>query len=42
MSGILIKNGLVVTVDSQDKILAGDLWVDEGRIRQIGKIPEDF
>ncbi|HEX5873383.1 MAG TPA: 5'-deoxyadenosine deaminase [Pyrinomonadaceae bacterium] len=36
MSSILIKNGTVVTMDSQDSIVRGDVLIREGRISEVG------
>ena len=36
MSSILIKNGTVVTMDSQDTIVRGDVLIRDGRISEIG------
>jgi 5-methylthioadenosine/S-adenosylhomocysteine deaminase len=37
---ILIKNGTLVTVDRQDRIVKGDLLVKNGRIEQVGGLLE--
>ena len=36
MSSILIKNGTVVTMDAQDTIVRGDVFIRDGRIGEIG------
>ncbi|MGH9904330.1 MAG: 5'-deoxyadenosine deaminase [Pyrinomonadaceae bacterium] len=36
MSSLLIKNGTIVTIDPQDRVLSGDLLIREGRIASIG------
>ena len=36
MSSILIKNGTLVTVDSANRIVRGDLLIDHGRIAAVG------
>lgn len=36
MSSILIKNGTLVTMDSADSIVRGDVLIAEGRIAEIG------
>src|SRR5687767_3379971 len=36
MSSILIKNGTVVTMDTRDSIVRGDVLVNDGRITDIG------
>jgi 5-methylthioadenosine/S-adenosylhomocysteine deaminase len=36
MSSILIKNGTVVTMDSQDSIVRGDVLIRDGRISEVG------
>jgi 5-methylthioadenosine/S-adenosylhomocysteine deaminase len=36
MSSILIKNGTLVTMDSQNSIARGDLLIADGRIKEIG------
>src|SRR6185312_9905916 len=35
-SSILIKNGMLVTMDSQNSIVNGDLLIEDGRISSIG------
>ena len=36
MSSILIKNGTVVTMDSRDSIVRGDVLIVDGRIKHVG------
>jgi 5-methylthioadenosine/S-adenosylhomocysteine deaminase len=36
MSSILIKNGTVVTMDTQDSIVRGDVLIRDGRISKVG------
>jgi 5-methylthioadenosine/S-adenosylhomocysteine deaminase len=36
MSSVLIKNGTLVTMDSANRILRGDLLIDHGRIAELG------
>ncbi|HKY44209.1 MAG TPA: 5'-deoxyadenosine deaminase [Pyrinomonadaceae bacterium] len=36
MSSILIKNGTVVTMDTRDAIVRGDVLINDGRIAEIG------
>lgn len=36
-SSVLIKNGTLVTVNPQLNVLQGDLWIEAGRIRAIGR-----
>ena len=36
MSSILIKNGTLVTIDSQDSIVRGDILIADSRIKDIG------
>src|SRR5262245_6618902 len=33
---LLIKNGTLITVDPQDRVLTGDLLVEDGRIVNVG------
>jgi 5-methylthioadenosine/S-adenosylhomocysteine deaminase len=40
MSSILIKGGTLVTMDSDDSILRGDLLIREGRIASLGDVTE--
>ena len=35
---ILLKGGTVVTMDAQRRVVRGDVLVDGGRIRQVGKV----
>lgn len=37
MGSLLIKNGTIVTIDPQDRVLSGDLSIQEGRIASIGE-----
>lgn len=41
MSSILIKNGTLVTVDSANRIVRGDLLITHGRIAAIGETDQD-
>lgn len=34
---ILIKNGTLLTMNSQHDVLRADLWIQDGRIREIGR-----
>ncbi len=36
MSSILIKNGTLVTMDSQDAVVRGDILIADGRIKDVG------
>lgn len=36
MSSVLIKNGTVVTMDTRESIVRGDVFVSDGRIAEIG------
>jgi 5-methylthioadenosine/S-adenosylhomocysteine deaminase len=41
MSSILIKNGTLVTMDSANRIIRGDLFINHGRIVEIGTTEQD-
>ena len=36
MSSILIRNGTLVTMDSQDSVLRGEVFIVDGRIAEVG------
>ena len=40
MSSILIKNGTLVTMDSADRVVRGELLIDHGRIAAVGAADE--
>ena len=35
---ILIRNGVVVTQDAQRRIVEGNVWIEDGRVADIGKV----
>ena len=37
-NSILIKGGIIVTMDANDSIVRGDVLIRDGRIAQIGEI----
>ncbi|HEV7799382.1 MAG TPA: 5'-deoxyadenosine deaminase, partial [Pyrinomonadaceae bacterium] len=37
MKSILIKGGILLTMDADDAIISGDLLIDEGRIQSLGE-----
>ncbi len=41
MSSILIKNGTLVTMDSANRIIRGDLLINHGRIAELGTTEQD-
>ncbi len=41
MSSILIKDGLIITMNPQQEVINGDIYIEEGRIAEIGKIEQE-
>ncbi|WP_028610917.1 5'-deoxyadenosine deaminase [Paenibacillus harenae] len=37
MAGILIRNAVVMTMNAQNHIFKGDVWIENNRIRQMGE-----